>query len=584
MAGQNPVALLNDKIDKSNVKRFIGNAQFDYKIHGLEDLRLNLNLGIDNSHSDGTVDVAPDTEQSMHSTNQQANNHASGYHTNYSQIRDDQTLEAYADYSHDWNGHFLDVMAGYSWAHYYNETFNEQYKADGTPATDASYYLSKPYTFKTEYYLVSFFGRINYSYDNRYLLTATVRRDGTSRFANNKWGLFPSVAASWNIKNEAFMQDAEAMSALKLRLSWGETGQQDLNAGNYPSLPTYYVNKDQCAYPFGTSFIMPITAKGYNADLKWETTRTINIGLDLGFFDNRLTAGFDVYQRKTFDLLNYTPVAALSNLTNYLNANIGDLENKGFEIDINAVPIQSENWYWQLGVNASYNKVKITRLTADDDRADYYGVETGGISGGTGNTVQIHQKGQAPNSFFVYQQVYDTNGKPIEGVYVDRNNDGKIDTNDKYCFGKAAPDWTFGFNTQLQYKQWTLALSAHANVGNYVYNNVMSNGDLLTDLSTNNFVNNRYHTAEQHNQKAAAQYWSDMYVTDASFLKLDNITLGRDFRFGAKTPMTLNAFITVQNVACLTGYEGIDPEIFSGIDNNMYPRPRTYSVGVKFNF
>ena len=579
MAAQNPVALLNDKKDLSNAKRFIGNAQFDYKIHGLEDLRLNLNLGIDASWSNGTVDVAPDTEQSMHSTEQQVDNHATGYHTNYSQNKIDETLEFYADYSKTLGRHFVDVMGGYSWSHYYYDTFNERFRAN-----DPSFYLSNPNTFKTEYYLVSFFGRANYSFDNRYLITATVRRDGTSRFANNKWGLFPSVAASWNIKNESFLKDSAALSALKLRLSWGETGQQDLNAGNYPSLATYVFNTDACMYPFGTNFVTPITAKGYNADLKWETTATYNIGLDYGFANDRIYGSVDLYRRFTSDLLNYTPVAAGANLTNFLNANIGDLENKGVEFELNVIPVSNADWNWKLGFNAAYNETVITRLTADDSRADYYGVETGGISGGTGNSVQVHQTGHAPNSFFVYQQVYDTAGKPIEGMYVDRNGDGVINTNDKYCFEKAAPDWTFGFNTQLDYKQWTLALSAHANVGNYIYNNVMSNGDLLTDLSTNSFVNNRYYTAAEHNFANFAQYWSDMYVTDASFLKIDNITLSRNFTFKTAVPMFFNVFLTVQNVACITGYEGIDPEVFGGIDNNMYPRPRTFLAGLKFNF
>ena len=585
MAVQNPVALLNDKIDVSNAKRFIGNAQFDYKIHGFEDLRLNLNLGIDASWSNGTVDVAPDTEQSMHTTSQQANNHASGYHTNYSQNKIDETLELYADYSKTFGKSFVDAMAGYSWSHYYYDSFNEQFKADSTPKTDASYYLSNPNTFKTEYYLVSFFGRLNYSYDNRYLITATIRRDGTSRFANNKWGTFPSVAASWNVKNESFLKGSQALSALKVRFSWGQTGQQDLNAGNYPSLATYVFNTDACMYPFGTEFVTPITAKGYNADLKWETTTTYNAGIDYGFANDRIYGSVDVYKRYTKDLLNYTPVAAGANLTNYLNANIGDLENKGLEFELNLVPVQTRDWNWTLGFNAAYNETVITKLTADDGRADYHGVDTGGISGGTGNTIQVHQTGHAPNSFFVYQQVYDTAGNPIEGMYADRNNDGVIDTNDKYCFEKAAPDWTFGFNTQVSYKQWTLAASAHANVGNFVYNNLMSNGDLLTDLCTNSFVNNRYYTAEAHNFAHYAQYWSDMYVTDASFLKLDNVTLSRNFTFGSQDmPMNLSAYFTAQNVACLTGYTGIDPEIFSGIDNNMYPRPRTFIFGVKFNF
>jgi len=582
MAGQNPLALLNDKNDISNAKRLIGNLQLDYKIHGLEDLRLNVNLGLDVSKSNGTVDVAPDTEQSMHTTaQQQADGHASGYHTNYSQKKNDQTLEAYIAYNHTWNNkHYFDALAGYSWSHYYYETFNETLKAN-----DMKTYLSEPITFKTEYYLVSFFGRVNYSFDNRYLITATVRRDGTSRFSNNKWGLFPSVAASWNIKNESFLKNSTAVSALKLRLSWGQTGQQDLLSGNYPTLATYVYNTGACMYPFGNQFITPITPKGYNADLKWETTTTYNIGLDMGFVNGRISAAVDVYKRYTKDLLNYTPVAAGANLSNYLNANIGDLENQGVEVDLNAIPVQTKDWNWNIGFNATWNKTIVKRLTTDDERADYHGVETGGISGGTGNTIQVHQTGQAPNSFFVFQQIYDQNGNPIEGAYVDRNGDGVINTNDKYCFHKAAPDWTFGFNTQLSYKKWTLALSAHANVGNYIYNNISSNGDLLTDLSTNNFVNNRVATAEQHNFSNYAQYWSDMYVTDASFLKIDNVTLNRNFSFGPKDkPMNLSAFFTVQNLLCITGYKGIDPEIYSGIDNNMYPRPRTFILGVKYNF
>ena len=587
MANQNPVALINDKRDLSNAKRFLGNAQFDYKVHGLEDLRFNLNLGIDYTSSHGTVDVDPDTEQSMHSTNQQANNHASGYHTNYTQKKLDSTLEFYADYNHTWaKKHNFEAMAGYSWQHFYNESFNETFKADNTPSSDASYYLSSPYTGKGELYLVSFFGRLNYSFDNRFLITATFRADGTSRFSNNKWGLFPSVAFGWNIKNEQFLKNSDVLSALKLRLSYGQTGQQDLGSGYYPTLATYVYNTNATSYPFGAGYVQPITAKGYNADLKWETTITYNAGLDFGFFNDRLTGAFDVYKRYTKDLLNYTPVAAGANLSNYLDANIGDLENTGVEFELNAVPVQTRDWSWTLGFNAAWNKTVITRLTTDDERPNYYGVYTGGISGGTGNTIQVHQTGQAPNSFFVYQQVYDKNGNPIEGLYVDRNNDGKIDAADKYCFHKAAPDWTFGFNTQLSYKALTLAVSAHANVGNYVYNNVMSNGDLLTDLSTNSFINNRYVTAEAHNFKNFAQYWSDMYVTDASFLKIDNITLSYRFKLceAVGRDMNLSVFGTVQNAACLTGYRGIDPEIFSGIDNNLYPRPRTYILGVKYNF
>ena len=600
MANQNPVAMLNDKVDLSTAKRFVGNAQVDYKIHGLEDLRLNLNLGLDISKSNGTVDVAPGAEQSIHATDQAG----SGYHSNYSQLKRDQTLEFYGAYAKTLGDHSFDVMLGYSWQHYYTQSFNESWRVADVSKWDvysnepyvpmdsaaANYYTSEPKTSKSEYFLVSFFGRANYSYDNRYSITATLRADGTSRFANNKWGIFPSVALAWNAKNESFLEDVDAVSALKVRLSYGQTGQQDVGR-LYDALPTYYYNQLGSYYPFGgytdeTGLVHPIKPVGYNADLKWETTTTYNAGFDLGFLDGRITASADFYYRATKDLLNFTPVPAGANLTNYLNANIGDLKNIGVEVELNAVAIQTQNWYWNIGANVAWNKNEITRLTSDDEAEGYYGVDTGGYSGGVGGTCQVHQTGQPTNSFYVYQQIYDANGRPIEGLYVDRNEDGVVNEKDKYVYKKAAPDVTIGFNTQLSWKALTLAVSAHANIGNYVYDNVSSNGELLTDLWTNNFTNNRVVTAPQTNFRSSGQYLSDYYVRNASFLKLDNITLSYRFNLGKACDrnLTLDVFGTVSNVATFTGYKGVDPEVYSGIDNNMYPRPRTYILGVKFNF
>ena len=600
MANQNPLAMLNDKHDTSNAKRFVGNASFDYKIHGLESLRLNLNLGVDVSKSNGVVDVAPGAEQSIHATAEAG----SGTHTNYSQLRRDQTLEAYIAYAEKWGDHQFDIMAGYSWQWYYTQSFNETYRvADVTKwdvysneayvpmdTNSANYYISEPKTSKSEYFLVSFFGRANYSYANRYSITATFRADGTSRFANNKWGIFPSVALAWNIKNESFLEDVDAVSAMKLRLSYGQTGQQDVG-GVYDALPTYYHNTLGSYYPFGgytdgAGLVHPIKPVGYNADLKWETTTTYNAGIDLGFLEGRITASADFYYRETKDLLNFTPVPAGANLTNYLNANIGDLKNIGVEVELNAVAIQTQDWYWNIGANVAWNRNEITRLTNDDEAEGYYGVDTGGYSGGVGGTCQVHQTGQPTNSFYVYQQIYDANGNPIEGLYVDRNKDGVVNEKDKYVYKKAAPDVTIGFNTQLSWKALTLAVSAHANIGNYVYDNISSNGELLTDLWTNNFTNNRVVTAPQTNFRSSGQYLSDYYVRNASFFKLDNITLSYRFDLGkaADRGLSLDLFGTVSNVATITGYKGIDPEIFSGIDNNMYPRPRTYILGVKFNF
>jgi TonB-linked SusC/RagA family outer membrane protein len=573
MATMNPVALLEEKDDQSTVKRFIGNAQFDYKIHGFEDLRLNLNLGLDFAKSDGWTESPEGSEQSYHSTVQSG----SGYHTDYDYMRRDQTLEVYADYNHEFGKHHVDLMGGYSWQHFWHKSNNYSYKL-----TDNSVLSDTPG--RSEYYLISFYGRLNYSFDSRYLLTATLRRDGTSRFQNHKWGLFPSVAFAWNMKNEAFLRDFSDISTSKLRLSWGETGQQDLNAGDYPSFATYYNNLLGSYYYFGDELMYPITALGYNADLKWETTTTYNVGYDFGAWDDRFTASLDVYYRKTKDLLNYIPVAAMSNLTNYLNCNIGDLENKGFELNLNGIIISRPDMSFTVGANVAYNHNEITKLTASAN--DKTGVEVGGITGGTGNTVQMHQVGYPAYAYHLYQQVYDEDGNPIFGEYVDRNGDGTIDGDDKYFFHKPSPDVTVGLNMQFIWKRWTAALSGHGSFGNWNYYNVGSNTTALADLWTNSFVSNRLSSCTDANFETA-EYLTDYFLQDASFFKFDNFTIGYTFPkiFSvAQRDVALNIYGTVQNIYTITGYDGLDPEVFQGIDYNLYPRPRTYTLGIKLNF
>ena len=575
MAIMNPVALLNEKTDKSHANRFIGNAQFDYKIHGFEDLRVNLNLGIDYAASGGFTESPVGSEQSVHDTKQSG----SGYHSDYTYKRIDKTLEAYIAYNKDINKHHVDAMAGYSWQHFYNESTSYSYKL-----TDQSA-LSDKLNPKGELFLVSFFGRANYSYDNRYMVTATIRRDGTSRFQNNKWGLFPSVALGWNIANEEFLKGHPVLTTLKLRASWGQTGQQGVG-GYYDSQAKYYKNLLGSYYIFGGQVVNPLTALGYNADLKWETTTTWNVGLDFGFLKDRITMGFDAYVRKTTDLLNYIPVPALGNLTNYLNTNIGSLVNKGVEFEFNAMAVDTKDFTWSIGGNIAYNSTRITKLTASAN--DKTGVETGGISGGVGNNIQMHQVGFPPNAFYVFEQVYDAEGRPIEGEYVDRDGNGTINNDDRYFYHKPAADVTLGLNTTLAYKNWTLAASGHGSLGNWVYNNVASDGEMIADCWTNNFNSNRLNSAAWSNFKQAC-YLSDYYVRDGSFFKIDNITLGYTFPQLFKSTkldraMGLNIFATVQNVATFTKYDGLDPEVYSGIDNNLYPRPRTYVLGVKFNF
>ncbi len=574
MATMNPVGLLSSRTDTADAKRFIGNAQFDYKVHGLEALRFNLNLGLDWAKSAGLTETAKGSEESYHNTNQSGG----GSHTDYDYLRRNTTLEFYGDFNKDFGQHNVDLMAGYSWQHFYNENSSKSFRISDNADLGNS-------VGKGELYLISFFGRANYGFADKYLLTATVRADGTSRFQNHKWGIFPSVALGWNILKEDFMASADKLSTLKLRLSWGETGQQEV--GGYYDTFAQFLTTQLGSYYFtnGGSYTNPIAALGYSADLRWETTTTYNAGIDMGFWNDRLTASVDVYKRDTRDILNYIPVPALSNLTNYLNTNIGSMTNVGAELDINAILVETRDASWTAGFNVAYNKNKITKLTVSDD--DATGVETGGISGGTGNNVQMFQVGYPMRTFNLYQQVYDTEGRPISGVYVDRNNDGQINADDKYLGHHADADFTFGFNTSFSYKNFTAALSGHASIGNWVYNNVASDTEMLADLWTNQFVSNRVSSAT-NSMFSQAQYLSDYYLHDASFLKLDNFTIGytfpKLFNVATDRPFSLNIFGTVQNICTLTKYSGIDPEIYGGIDGTVYPRPRTFVGGIKINF
>ena len=570
MSTLNPVAMLNEQHKSSYVRRFIGNAQFDYKFKFLDGLRANLNLGIDYSTTSGWNITDMGSEISYHNKVE----NGTGLWEKYTQKRNDKTLEFYLAYARELKEIYsrFDVLAGYSWQHFHNETTNEKESNDGHHTR----LYGDPTLFKTESYLISFYGRLNYTFMDRYLLTFTIRDDGTSRFQNNKWGVFPSAALAWRVNEEPFLRNVDWLSNLKLRLGWGITGQQNINQGDYPSIATYHTNQHGSYYWFGNNEIIPITPKGYAAQIKWEETTTYNIGLDFGFVRNRINGSIDVYKRVTKDLLNRVPVAAGTNLTNYLLMNVGDMENKGIEVALNVVPIEKQDLRWEVGVNVSYNKNEITKLTASDDPS-YPGVETGGISGGVGNNIQIQKVGNPINSFYVLQQVYDEAGKPLEGVYVDRNHDGQITDDDRYVYYKPDADVNIGFNTELNYKKWTLSAAFRASLGNYVYNNVASNTEMKADMWTNNFICNRVSTAPNTNFQQA-QYKSDYYVQNASFLKLDKVTLA----YNLASWVRLN--FTAQNVFTITKYDGVDPEVANGIDNNMYPRSRNFILGASFNF
>ena len=573
IATKNPVAMLQQKKEEANSKNLVGNIQVDYKFHFLPELRANLNLGMD--MATGTQDIYYPKESPLG----YVDNGKTGYETidKYNHL-----LDFYLQYAKDFNEkHHFDIMAGYSWQHFHRSTENAYNNLNGDNPTS--------YIFKTESYLISFFGRVNYSFMNRYLITATLRNDGTSRFSkDNRWGLFPSVALGWKIKEEGFMKDVDAVSDLKLRLGYGITGQQDISQGDYPYMATYFAGQDGAYYQFGDQFVPIARPDGYNPNLKWEETTTWNAGFDFGFLDNRITSSLDYYYRETKDLINVIDVPAGTNFKNRIVSNIGSLRNQGVEFSINAKAISTSDWKWDLGFNVAWNNNEITKLTAQDDASSI--VLTGTVEGGTGTMIQAQGVNHPANSFYVYEQVYDQQGNPIEGLYVDRNGDGVINDEDRYFCHKPAADVTMGFTSKLVWKAWDFSFSLRSNLGNYVYNNVASSNAALSEGSINNkgYLSNRPLSAFDTNFQNM-NVLSDYYVQNASFLRCDNITLGYSFNklFGV---LGGRIYGTVQNPFVITKYKGLDPEVANaadktfGIDKNVYPRPLVGILGVSLNF
>jgi iron complex outermembrane receptor protein len=577
-ATTNPLAMIELRDDQADVTRFLGNAQFDYKMHFLPELRANLNLGLDYSKSEGNVVVPPYATFSYDKLN------GGGELSTWDQKKRNELLDFTLTYARNLPSlsSKFDIMGGYSWQHFRREGSN--LRTNDTLSAGFVNLISDTSDNATEYYLVSFFTRLNYTIFDRYLFTFTLRNDGSSRFSpDHRWGLFPSAAFAWRIMDEPWMKNVKTLSQLKLRLGWGLTGQQDIG-GDYPHLARYTYSNQTASYLLGSNYFITLRPEGYDKMIKWEETTTLNLGIDFGFANDRIYGSIDVYKRNTKDLLNYVPVPAGSNLSNYIWTNVGDLENQGIEFTINGRPYVDKDFSWDIGFNATFNKNKITRLTMYDD-PNYIGILTGGISGGVGNTIQIHSVGQPTNSFFVYEQVYDPDGKPIEGLYVDRNKDGKITDDDRYHYKKPAADVYLGINSRLNYKNWDFIFSGRANLGNYVYDNFSSNnatyerlyrpeGPYLANVAAN--VDEAGFTVPQ--------YLSDYYIKDASFFKLDNVTLGYTFNKMFNSDARLRLTATVNNVFTITQYKGLDPEIFSGIDYSMYPRTRVFVLGLNLQF
>lgn len=578
----NPVALLEEKDDRAISKSLIGNLELDYKFHFLPDLHAHVNGGMDLSTGKQYTDVSP-----YSSTN--------NYYGSYGWEQKDKynlSLNAYLQYSKDFTDkHRFDVMAGYEWQHFHDTSDQEYWGlyplSNNVVENRGQRYNNTSSGSATESYLVSFFGRVNYTLLDRYLFTATVRQDGSSRFhKNNRWGLFPSFALGWKLKEEAFLKDVDVLSDLKLRLGYGITGQQNINSGDYPYLAVYETNKDGAYYPIlgeGTTY----RPNAYNPDLKWEKTSTYNVGLDFGFLNNRINGAVDYYYRKTTDLLNSVFVSAGTNFKNKVLSNVGSLENSGIEFSINSKPVVTTDWTWDLGFNITYNKNEITKLTTGDSE-NYYVAAGDNIGGGRDMKAMAHAVGHPASSFYVYQQVYDENGKPIENEFVDRNGDGTINGDDRYFYKKPTADVLMGLTSRLSYKSWDFSFSLRASLNNYVYNSVEAGGSDCNPTSVYSFgaLNNRPLMGVANNIQNLKDntLLSDYFVQNASFMKCDNITLGYSFKklFGA--PIGGRVYAAVQNVFTITKYKGLDPEVEKGLDNNIYPRPLTTLIGLSLNF
>ena len=565
LAPNNPMAMLKFLDDSSKVYRFIGNAKVDYTLPFFKDITASVNVGIDYSKGEG--DKITDRRMPTSTPG------FDGTKTTYTNKATNKLFDAYINYMKDIKEtHNIGLMIGHS---YQSFEFDDN-------STDYSYFTNPgdnkevPNINKSRNVLMSFFGRANYSYKNRYLLTATLRADASSKLnPDDRWGYFPSVALAWNVSNENFLKDNKTLNELKLRFGYGEVGNVN-GLGDYLFLTNYTRSQDGASYQLGDSFYQTYRPGVTNKNLRWEVGNTLNAGIDFGFLDNLITGTLDVYRKQTKDLIAETTIDPFTNFKNRVNANVGDMENKGIELGLTVTPIRNieKNIRWSFNYNIAYNENKITRMPDDQP--------TGGISGGTGNRVQLHREGETPYSFFVYQQVYDAQGNPVENAFVDRNGNGKIDEGDRYLYKSPFAPITMGFGTDLNYKNWDLNITTRANIGNYVYNNTQSRLDQFGEITANSgFLRNI--KANSNFQRHNDQSWlSDYYLENASFFKLDNITLGYTFPHTDK--MYIRLYGTVQNVLTITKYSGLDPEVYGGIDNNFYPRPQTYLLGLNVNF
>ena len=570
---RNPRGLVDLYDSKSEVSRFIGSMDVDYKVHFLPDLKLHATVGADYAKGDGTIHVPVYAAQSY---NKDESLGGSDYKYG-PQKNENRLLTLYANYAKYFEDikSNVDLTAGYDYQYWKSTT--PLYYTKSAAGTTLSTVKASDY----RHVMLSYYGRINYSFDGKYLLTATVRRDASSRFSKDtRWGTFPSVALGWTLTEEPWLKNQKVLSNLKLRASYGVTGQQE-GIGNYNYLPVYTYSVTGAEAFINGQYINTYRPEAYVSDLKWETTTSWNFGLDFGFLDGRIGGAIDFYTRKTKDLLASVPTAAGTNFSKTILTNVGNVDSKGIEVSLNATPIQTKDWEWNLSYNFTWQNMKVKNLSLTKG-----GSQTNVKVGPSIDAYQFQvlSEGYEPYMFYVYHQLYDSKtGKPIEGAYADLNNDGEINDADLYRYHSPAPKYIMGLSTSLRYKQLTLGMSFRANIDNYVYNGMgMSTGAFET-VSYNNSQLNNLNTSFLKTGFKTRQYLSDYYVENASFLKLDNLSLSYNVgKINKWASLTVSAM--VQNVFTITGYSGTDPEVPNGMDNSFYPRPRTYSVSLGLQF
>lgn len=583
IAVSNPVALIEQTDNKSDVTRIIGNIQLDYSFDFLPGLRANLNAGIDRQESDGYNNQPSNAAFTFRN--------GPGFYSTYGAENKAELFDIYLNYVKSVNHHKIDATAGYSFQSFTRNGQTIQKKGDGTVTygkdTDDDGKLDAPLEdIPNPNDLLSIFGRVNYGFMDKYLFTLTVRNDYSSRFSeDNRSGIFPAASFGWRVSDEKFMAAANGVSDLKFRLSWGVTGQQDISTNPYPFFPRYTESTNTARYQFGDSFYYTYRPSPYAADIKWEETETFNLGLDYGFLDNRIAGTIDVFKRKTSDLIGEVKVPAGSNFSNYLTTNVGDMEIKGYEITVNYHAVRKVDFDWMIGANVTFLDREVTKLnqTSDPD----FVVNVGDISGGVGNQIQRHAIGYAPFTFYTFQQVYESNGMPIEGLYVDRTGEGgnvASNQDNKYYNKNPYANYLVGINSRVTYKKFDFAFSGRLSIGNYLYNNVLSANAVNNELYMQSGFFNNVPKAITKSNFNAQQLWSDFYIENASFFKLDNISLGYTLDNLLNNKLKARFSLTGQNLFVISDYSGIDPESNTGIDRNIYPRPRTVLFGINLTY